>query len=284
VFARVLGCAAVAAFALGACVPPEPSNDLVQDYDETTAMGGIQAAGVLRIGLEEDAFPLGGEGADPAGFTFEIGREVADSLGVEADFVVGPPDALLRMIDEGDLDVAFPLDPVTEAAVRKHAYSDPWWVGHQRLLVTDERIQALGDLAGVAVCDAPDPATGIPIADLVPEVGGVVSVDDARGCRTPLRRGRAQAASGPDVLLLSLLPDVAGSRIIGEQQTTAGYGVVMSKDSVGLNVFVDLVLREIDSEGRWERWYEKYVAPVTGEPSPGIPTMTIEEAAALYPK
>ena len=271
-------------FVLGSCVPPEPSNDLVQDYDATTAMGAIQAEGVMRIGVEEHAFPLGGDGADPAGFTSEIGRELADSLGVEADFVVGPRDLLLRLIDEGELDVAFPLAPVTEGAVRKHAYSDPWWVGHQRLLVTGERVKEPGDLAGAVVCDAPDPATGIPIADLVAAVGEVVSVDDARGCRIPLRRGRASAASAPDVLLLPLLSDVAGSRIVGEQQTTAGYSVVMSKDSVGLNVFVDLVLREIDSEGRWERWYEKYVSPLTGEPPPGIPTMTIEEAAALYPK
>lgn len=283
VFAQARICVALA-LALGACVPPAPGNDVVADYDESTAMGSIQAAGVIRIGLEADAFPLGAKGRDPRGLTFEIGTELAESLGVDADFVAAPRDALVRMIDSGELDAAFPLTPITEPAVEKHAFSDPWWVGHQRLLVTTDGVDGVADLKGARVCDAPDRATGIPIAELASDIADAVAVDDPRRCRRPLRRGRLEAVSGPDALLVAVLAAVPEARITGEQHTTAGYGAMTSKDSVGLSGFVDAVLAEIDSEGRWERWYEEYVTPLTGEPPPGAPTMTIEEAAALYPK
>ncbi|HVL64872.1 MAG TPA: transporter substrate-binding domain-containing protein [Actinomycetota bacterium] len=275
--------AAAIALALAACVPPVPSNDIVQEYAETTAMGIIQRTGVLRVGLERDAFPLGADREDPAGFTYEIGAELAESLGVRAEFVVAPAAELAALVEDGDLDVAFPLTPVTEKAVGRHAYSDPWWVGHQRLLAGIDGVEGLEDLAGRAVCDAPDPATGIPLADLQPAVGTVVKRPDPRACAPDLSRGRVDVVSGPDVWLMSLAARASG-KLVGDAQTTAGYGAITSREAVGLNGFVDLVLREIDSEGRWEAWYEEYVSPVTGTSSPGIPLMTIEEAAALYPK
>lgn len=279
---------AVLVLSPAACVPPVPSNDEIVEFTETTAMGLIQARGVMRVGIEADGFPLGADGDRPIGFAAAIGTEIAESLGVEPLLVPAPRAELVRAIDAGALDIAFPLSPITEEAVARHAFSDPWWVGHQRVLL----LEGIGrggdavDLRGVAVCDAPEDVTGIPIRDLVSDVGRIVRAADARECLDPLIAGRAQAASGPDVLLLALLPELFDlrPRIAGAQQATAGYGVMMARDAIGLNGFVDLVLREIDSEGRWEEWYEEYVTPVTGEPSPGIPLMTLEEAAALHPK
>ena len=134
-----------------ACVPPEEDNDRVVRYQaDKTVMGAIQEAGVLRVGLPVDFEPWAMEGAPAEGFLVELSELVADALGVRAAYMFMESEELLdavhvtraELADDGgtieladaEVDLAFPMEPVTEALATTRTMSDPYWVGHTRTL------------------------------------------------------------------------------------------------------------------------------------------------------
>lgn len=129
-----------------ACVPPEESNDRIKSYDpEENIMGQIQERGVMRIGIPSDhpPFAIVEEGAEPRGFVVDIGALAAESLGVTPEFIPAPSAELLEMIrldpeecgTETDIDLAFPMVPITEELITDFTFTDPYWVGHTRSLL-----------------------------------------------------------------------------------------------------------------------------------------------------
>jgi ABC-type amino acid transport substrate-binding protein len=271
---------------LPSCLPEVVDDDTVPNFNaETTIMGVIQEEGVLRIAVEDDRAPWSDfDGAEPVGFTVELGRLIARSLGVEAEFVPATPDEMTQMLDGEDIDVAFPLTPITEEKVSAHAYADPYWAGHQRLLVPeDSEIEQVDDLDGATVCSVVDAGTGAPALDLNPNIGDLIEPGEPLGCVEPMRSGEADAVVGPDVLLIAHMEALGdGYRIVGDQLTTEGYGPAVAVGLGGFTSFIDGVFSEADREGVWREYYDEWIAPLTGVQME-FPRMTTEDAAALYP-
>jgi ABC-type amino acid transport substrate-binding protein len=290
--------ALVALLALPACTPEEPDDDTIHSFAPDTVMGEIQEAGVLRIAVEDDRAPwssfsfVGPESTATVstGFTVEMGRLIADSLGVDAAFAVATVDEMIDRIEAGVVDIAFPLVPLTEARVRAHSYSDPYWVGHQRILVAEgSGISEVDDLTGGSLCDVAYEDTGAAVADLDADPdeilmpGPLEGPIDPLGCIEPLREREVDAVMGPDVLLITYLAELGdGYEIVGDQLTTEGYGPIVRSGTGAFSSFVDSVFAEADREGLWRAYYDEWIAPLTGV-AIEFPRMTAEDAAALYP-
>jgi polar amino acid transport system substrate-binding protein len=168
-----------------ACVPPEVDDDSIPSYDpQETLAGMIQKRGVLIVGVEEDAAPIASvSDGQPEGFTVEMGGWLADGLGVDAEFVSGTTDELATMVSDNEVDVAFPLTPITGAALDEHLFSDPYFVAHQRLLVPESSaIGGVEDLSGHSVCEVLDP-TSVEVAQLNPDVADTRRVSEPVDCR-----------------------------------------------------------------------------------------------------
>jgi ABC-type amino acid transport substrate-binding protein len=269
----------VLGFAAIACVPPVPSNDLIVKYDPLlTTMGAIQERGTLKIGIPEGP-PFGRSvaGAD-GGFVVAMATDLADSLGVDADFTEASDEELVRLIDSGALDVAYPSIPITEKAFVKHPFADPYWIGHERVLAFDAAIEGIDDLAGRTLCQAIDEVTGVPIAQLQPEVGTVIEVSDLKEC------SEVDAAIGSDLLLLGLAGE-GGSlpTLVGPEINTAGYGAMVLQGETSFAAYISVQLSEAKTEGRWAEWYGDFISPILGSEPPDPPGMHAAEAAALYP-
>src|SRR5688572_33487184 len=123
---------AIALVALSACVPAEKELMLARDYEVDTIMGEIQERGHIIIGIAEDAYPLGyvDHNNEAQGFTRVFGQKIADTLGVEARFISGPSEELLELPKEDLADVTFPAVSIREELVRKHAFTDPYFISH----------------------------------------------------------------------------------------------------------------------------------------------------------
>jgi glutamate transport system substrate-binding protein len=273
--------------ALSSCLPEIVDDDTVPNFNaENTAMGVIQDEGVLRIAVEDDRPPWSDldDAGEPEGFNVDLGRLIASSLGVEAEFVAATPDEMTQMLDDEDIDVAFPLAPITEERVSAHAYADPYWAGHQRLLVPEaSEIEQVDDLAGKAVCSVVDEVTGAPAPELNPDIDDLIEPGEPLGCVEPMRTGEVDAIIGPDVLLFAHMDALGdGHRIVGDQLTTEGYGPVVGVGLGGFTSFIDGVFSEADREGVWREYYDEWIAPLTGVQME-FPRMTTEDAAALYP-
>ena len=269
----------VIALAAAACVPPVPDNDEFVRFDEETVMGEIQDAGTLVVGLPDDV------GQPWVRFAMPVAEDVAESLRVEIELETHPNEDLVGLVGAGDIDIAFPVVTITEQLVRKNAFSDPIYVGHQRLLVPAEAaVETVDDLDG-EVCSPLDDATGVELQELNPEVVTVpLEPGDAAGCVPLLEDGLVASATAPDVLLASIVDELgADYEVTGEQLTTEPLAAALESGASGWVDYVNKIITEYDQEGRWTAAYEEHLGPLLGGPAPEPPNMTLEEAAALFP-
>lgn len=288
---------AVAAISLGACVPLEPDNDLARTFPEETKMGRVQVAEKLQVGVPSDRPAL----ADPRsgeGFVALLGKEVADSLGVEMELILAPNDELIPLIDAGDVDLVFPATAITEVRVRRdndeHLFLDPFLVAHQRLLVKGNAVPkdlAPQALAGKAVCAATDPETELDLSVIEPTVE-IISASAPDECTSLMAGDEVAATTGSDVVLLGIRTSLCGAEqcdgesavLVGDQLRTFGYGPVIEGGASSWKDYVTNVLEEAQQEGRWETYYEENLTGLSDGAVLEPPGMTVEEAAALFPK
>lgn len=268
-----------------ACVPPEPEVDLSRDYDIETVMGEIQDRGHIVIGISDDAYPLGyvDQNDEAQGFTADLGRYLAKILKVEARFVTGTSQQLLELPQQDVVDIAFPAVTMTEEIVRKHQFSDPYYVAHQRLLIstTPPAIESLDDLAGKNVCSFANEETQISLTSAEPSIEEIDA--DPQQCLALIAEQEVHAVTGSDFLLAGLqVTDPARLSVVGEELTTEGIGAVIQRGSAGWTDYVNGVLYQAEQEGVWQEAFDNSIGQgLTEEVEP--PTITAEEAAALYP-
>jgi ABC-type amino acid transport substrate-binding protein len=301
---RLLCCLALAL--LVACVPPPEDDDTVPNFDpEETRAGRIQERGVLRVGVPDEPRPPFSIPVDPTyeGFVVDLSEEIATALDVDIEYIPTTSDDLLRDADrkapgaqlqtpDGKaLDIGFPLVPVTEALVRRFPMTHPYYVGHQRLLVrTGTGVADIENLGGERVCSSAQPATGVEVPQLNPEAQ-VIDAIDAGECALLLQNGSIDVVTDNDVELLTVWANVTDCvqpcppsselRLVGDDIATMAFAAVV-QTGFGWTNFVNATWAETDAEGRWLEFHEKWIEPY-GIEVDEAPTMTIEEAAALYP-
>ena len=274
-------------------------------------MGRVQQRGVLRIGIPDDPrppFSFTPPGRGPQGFVIDLAAEVAAALDVETEFLPLAPDQLLavRTLEGQALDLSFPMVPTTEVYVTEKCeretdgttvtdfcrhVSDPFYVGHQRLLVRrGSGIADLEFLSGREVCSASDPVTGVDISKLNREAQ-VIDAADPGECALLLENGRVDAVTALDVDLVQIwagvtdcmqpCPPSTEFSLVGDDITTIGLGAAMPPDG-SWAAFVNDTWQETDAEGRWLEFHKEWIGPY-GIELEEAPSMTVEEAAGLFP-
>jgi len=111
----------------------------------------IRDAGVIRIATEGTYAPFTFHDASGlTGFDVEIGRAIAQRLGVEARFVEGKWDGLIAGLDVGRYDAVMNQVSITEARQAKYDFSDPYISSAAVLIVREDNqeIKDFGDLKG----------------------------------------------------------------------------------------------------------------------------------------
>lgn len=306
-----------ATLALTSCVPAAPKNDEFKRFNpDSTVMGRVQEAGMLKTGLPVDrpAFAIASSACSSSapcdgveGFAFELAQEVADALRVDLEVYAVPNDELIPLVEDEMVDLAFPMVPITESLVRKHSFTDPFLVGHQRIMVPEDIAApeefVLEDLATTEssseaadrVCEYVFPEVGVPVAEL--DLGlEVQQVEEPQACGALFLKGEIAGAVGHDLPLAGIIPFLAGTcgeggcpgvpplpRFVGDQLSTEGYGALVPSGESAWNDFVTQVIEESQQEGRWTALYERWLQPLLGGEIPTPPGMSVEEAAALFP-
>ena len=102
-----------------------------------SALEAVQQAGKLRIGTEGTYAPFTFHDASGAlvGFDVEIGRAVAEALGVDAEFVEGPWDGLIAGIDANRYDVVINQVGINAERQAKYDFSEPYIASKAALVV-----------------------------------------------------------------------------------------------------------------------------------------------------
>jgi glutamate transport system substrate-binding protein len=284
---------AVAALALAACGDDDDDDDgggdgggqaaEAEQFPADSTLGRIQERGEITIGVKYDVPPFGFENpqsGEVEGFDVDLGRFIAEELGVEPRFVEAISDNRIPFLERGTVDLILSTMTINAERDMEIDFSEPYYIARGRILVPqDSDIRGLEDLAGNRVCTALGSTYEETIREEAPDAD-LRLVDTYSECLELLQNGAIDAISTDDVILTGMIIQDDTLRMVGDPLTTEPYGVGIKDGDRQLKDFVDGVLEQVEQDGRWEETYQEWVGRHIGrEEQP--PAMTLQEALEL---
>jgi ABC-type amino acid transport substrate-binding protein len=253
----------------------------VEQFPEDTTMGKIQAAGEIKIGVKYDVPPFGFKNPQTdeiEGFDVDLGKAIADKLGVEPNFIEAISDNRIPFLQDGTVDLVLSTMTINKERDQEIDFSEPYYIASGRILVPqDSDIQGIDDLAGNRVCTALGSTYEETLRKQAPKAD-LRLVDSYSECLELVQNKAVDAVSTDDVILTGMIIQDDTLKLVEEEPlTTEPYGAGIKDGDTEFKDFVDGVIQEWKSGGGWAEAYEKWVGQYTGEKQEP-PTMTLEEA------
>jgi len=259
-------------------LPSLPSRGEITD----ATMRKIIQRGYLIVGVSADTYLFGAR--DPftgqiSGFDIDIARAVAEAIWGTANGhvqlrVITAPDRI-PLLQDRSLDMVARNMTMTCGRWKDIGFSAEYYRSGQKVLVGKATPNAanlsLADLKDKRVC-AP---TGTTSLTKLQSVKGpvVVTAPNHTGCLVLFQQGKADAITGDDTVLAGLAAQDPNTIVTKAKAITAEpYGVGVNKDDVYLARYINRVLANMESDGRWKAIYDKWLAgplgPTSGPPAP----------------
>lgn len=256
-----------------------------REFPSGTTMARLQQEGEITIGVKFDVPPFGfrnPQTGDVEGFDVDLGRAIAEELGVEPKFIEAISDNRIPFLKDGTADLILSTMTITAERDKEIDFSEPYFVARGRILVPgDSDIQGLEDLEGNSVCTALGSTYEETLREEAPDAD-LKLVDSYSECLELLQNGAVDAVSTDDVILTGMIIQDDSLKLVGDPLTTEPYGVGIKEGDDELQQFVDEVIAEYKSDGRWADAYQKWVGQYTNvQQDP--PTLTLEEALEQAP-
>ncbi len=262
----------------------ETTAEPAQQFEQGTAMARLQEAGEITIGVKFDVPPFGfvnPQTDETEGFDVDLGRRIAEELGVEANFIEAVSDNRIPFLQDGTADLILSTMTITAERDEEIDFSEPYYVARGRILVPqDSDIAGVEDLAGNTVCTALGSTYEDTLREEAPDAE-LRLVDSYSECLELIQNGAVDAISTDDVILTGMIIQDDSLKLVGDQLTTEPYGAGIRDGDTEFQEFVSGVVSDWkqDPEG-WAASYEKWVGQYTDEQQEP-PTMSLEEALEL---
>ncbi|AQQ51842.1 amino acid ABC transporter substrate-binding protein [Planococcus lenghuensis] len=233
-------------------------SDTEEAAEETTsAWDEIQEEGVLEIGTSGTllATSFHDEETDElTGFEVEVAREVADRLGLEAEFTELGFDEMLTSVNTGQLDMAANDIEITEERQEEFAFSTPIKYSYGVAVVREDDLSGIETLEDVEGKKAAGAATSI-YMDIARELGAEPVTYDNASNEVYLRDvsiGRTDVILNDYYLSLfgvSAFPDLNITIHPDIKFNPSSVGLVMNEENTELVENVNRVLAEMLEDG-----------------------------------
>jgi glutamate transport system substrate-binding protein len=255
----------------------------VQQFPADSTLGRIQDRGEITIGVKYDVPPFGfknPQSGEVEGFDVDLGRAIAEELGVRPKFVEAISDNRIPFLEQGTVDLILSTMTINAERDTEIDFSEPYYIARGRILVPgDSNIKGLEDLSGNSVCTALGSTYEETIREKAPDAD-LQLVDTYSECLERLQNGSIDAISTDDVILTGMIIQDDSLKMVGDPLTTEPYGVGIKQGQTQMKRFVDGVLRRMEQDGRWEETYQQWVGRhLNREEQP--PDMTLQQALAL---
>jgi glutamate transport system substrate-binding protein len=285
---------AVAALALAACGDDDDDDgggngggggqtEEAQQFPAGSTMAKLQDRGEITIGVKFDVPPFGfknPQSGEIEGFDVDMGKIIAEELGVEPKFVEAISDNRIPFLQQGEVDLILSTMTINQERDMEIEFSEPYYIARGRILVPgDSDIKGIEDLAGRRVCTVLGSTYEETLREQAPDAD-LRLVDTYSECLELLQNGAVDAISTDDVILTGMIIQDDTLKMVGAELTTEPYGAGIKEGDKDFQKFVSDTLEAAQADGRWEETYQKWVGQYVDQQAQP-PEMTLEEALAL---
>jgi glutamate transport system substrate-binding protein len=239
-------------------------GDEQQPIELTGTPEQLAEQGTIRIGVKYDQPGVGlrPPGADaPRGFDIEIGRIIADRLGIDetaVTWVEAVSDSREQLLESGSFDLVIASYSITDERRALVGQAGPYFTTGQQLLVRaedEDTITGPEDLEGLQVCSV----TGSTSLERVESEydADPVGYSTYSECVDRLRKDEIDAVTTDGTILLGYVaerPELF--RVVGEPFSEERYGIGYPKDDDGMCEFLNDVLETSFEDGSWAEAFE----------------------------
>lgn len=224
----------------------------------------ITDEGVIRIGMEGTYRPYAFHDDQDrlVGFEKDIADEIAERLGVKAEFIEAEWDSLIAGLDVDRYDIVINNVAVTEERKEKYAFTEPYARSIGRVAVAeDSPITTFADLEGVKAAQSVTSNLAAQIKELGAEV---VPVQGFAEAIEMLLAGRADAHANDLVAFQTYQeekPDAAFRLLEEELPSDAQAAVIMPQGQAALRERLNEIIAELKGDGTLSGIYQEW----TGE-------------------
>jgi polar amino acid transport system substrate-binding protein len=245
------------------------------DFPPGSAMATILARGKLVVGVDQNTYKFGyrdPDSGDLQGFDIDMAKEIAKAI-------FGDPNAIqfkvltsadrIPAVTSGEVDIVVQTMTINCERREQVDFSSVYYMAGQKVLVKkDSKVKRLEDLGGKKVCAAKGSTSiaNVVNAEVDPEPIGI-AVAGWTDCLVMLQQNQVDAISTDDTILAGLKAQDPFTMIVGERFTDEPYGMAISKDSPELTRFVNAVLEQLRSGGRWAEIYNEWLRVLLDEPA-----------------
>jgi ABC-type amino acid transport substrate-binding protein len=260
----------------------QPAGEARQ-FPAGTTLGKIQRRGEITIGVKYDVPPFGflnPQTDEVEGFDVDMGKFIAEELGVEPKFIEAISDNRIPFLERGTVDLILSTMTINAERDQEIDFSQPYYIARGRILVPKgSDIKGLQDLNGKSVCTALGSTYEETIRERAPDAD-LRLVDTYSECLELLQNEAIDAISTDDVILTGMIIQDDSLQMVGKPLTIEPYGVGIKEGDKQLQRFVDSVLKQVEEDGRWDETYRKWVGRhLNKQEQP--PTMTLQQALEI---
>ncbi len=248
-------------------------------FPATSYMAKIVQRGKLIAGVKQDVLLFGylnPRTNQIEGFDIDVVKEIAkalfngDASASRVEFKPVTSAQRIPALQEGSVDIVAATMTITDERKQQIDFSDVYYSAGQRLLVkkdsTATKIQDL-DKADKTICAAKGSTSEQNITKFAPTAQKLL-FDGYAECLTALQQGRTDAISTDDVILAGLAEQDPNTKLVGDKFTDEPYGLGIAKTSTGFTEFVNGVVRQMKTNGRWKAIYQQWLGKFGPVPEP----------------
>jgi polar amino acid transport system substrate-binding protein len=255
-----------------------PTGPSTTDVAPGSYMETIKANQRLRVGVSPTTLLFSSvdpENGEFQGFDDDIAREVAAALFGNPDmieFVAIPQTDRIPSLVEGRVDMVVSTFSINCVRRQDIAFSTEYFTSGQRLLVPSEvRATTLADLGPEARVCAASGSTSLDVMRSQPVPPVVVPAASHTECLSLLQQGQIDAVSTDDTILAGMVVQDPNVRIVGDRMTDEHYGLGLPPGHDDWVRYVNGVLENVRSSGRWGQIYDDHLLGPMSSINPTTP-------------
>ncbi|HEX2031727.1 MAG TPA: ABC transporter substrate-binding protein [Actinomycetota bacterium] len=219
-------------------------------------------AGVLTVGMDVPYPPFEfREGGEVVGLDVDLANEIADRLGLQAEFIDTDFDTIFTQLAAGRFDVVVSATTITPEREQEVNFTQPYYRAQQTLAVqAGSDITGVDDLGAEHVVAVQRGTTGELWAEqnVAPQGVQLRTFVQTPDLYTALEAGQVDGVINDEPNALQEIEAREGLEIVETIDTGENYGIAVNPANEALLEEVDRILGEIIEDGTYEQIYSKY--------------------------